>query len=113
MTDDLPELNSIRHDNLVQKQVEEHIRQLSAISNKSNDSKIKSLRVGAVDMYVKQHVKWPHEYSNSNNTFIALNLCKKTDSKAHHTKTLFNIHKPEILQGPAWRRKQEEIGNLG
>ena len=68
---------------------------------------------GAVDMYVKQHVKWPHEYSNSNNTFIALNLCKKTDSKAHHTKTLLNIHKPEILQGPAWRRKQEEIGNLG
>ena len=33
--------------------------------------------------------------SNSNNTFIALNLCQKTDSKAHHTKTLFNIQKPE------------------
>ena len=33
--------------------------------------------------------------SNSNSTFIALNLCQKTDSKAHHTKTLFNIHKPE------------------
>ena len=36
--------------------------------------------------------------SNSNSTFIALNLCQKTDSKAHHTKTLFNIQKPETLQ---------------
>ena len=53
------------------------------------------------------------KYSNSNSTFIALNLCQKTDSKAHHTKTLFNIHKPETLQGSAPQRKQEEIGNLG
>ena len=51
--------------------------------------------------------------SNSNSTFIALNLCQKTDSKAHHTKTLFNIKKPETLQGSAPRRKQKEIGNLG
>ena len=54
--------------------------------------------------------KW---YSNFNSTFIALNLCQKTDSKAHHTKTLFNIHKTETLQGSALWRKQEEIGNLG
>ena len=52
-------------------------------------------------------------HSNSNSTFIALNLCQKTDSKAHHTKTLFNIQKPETLQGSAPRRKQKEIGNLG
>ena len=51
--------------------------------------------------------------SNSNSTFIALNLCQKTDSKAHHTKTLFNIQKPETLQGSAPRRKQKAIGNLG
>ena len=50
--------------------------------------------------------------SNSNGTFIALNLCQKTDSKAHHTKTLFNIHKPETLQGSTPWRKQEEIGNI-
>ena len=50
--------------------------------------------------------------SNSNSTFIALNLCQKTDSKVHHTKILFNIQKPETLQGSAPRRKQEEIGNL-
>ena len=42
--------------------------------------------------------------SNSNSTFIALNLCQKTDSKAHHTKTLFNIQKPETLQGSAPRK---------
>ena len=41
--------------------------------------------------------------SNSNSTFIALNLRQKTDSKAHHTKTLFNIQKPETLQGSAPR----------
>ena len=45
--------------------------------------------------------------SNSNSTFIALNLHQKTDSKAHHTKTLFNIQKPETLQGSAPRRKQK------
>ena len=50
--------------------------------------------------------------SNSKSTFIALNLCQKADSKAHHTKTLFNFHKAETLQGSAPRRKQE-IGNLG
>ena len=48
-----------------------------------------------------------HPNSNSNSTFIALNLCQKTDSKAHHTKTLFNIQKPETLQGSAPRRKQK------
>ena len=46
-------------------------------------------------------------FSNSNSTFIALNLRQKTDSKAHHTKTLFNIQKPETLQGSAPRRKQK------
>ena len=48
-----------------------------------------------------------HSNSNSNSTFIALNLRQKTDSKAHHTKTLFNIQKPETLQGSAPRRKQK------
>ena len=51
--------------------------------------------------------------SNSNSTFIALNLCQKTDSKAHHTKTLFNIQKPETLQGQHRGESRKEIGNLG
>ena len=55
------------HDHLAQKQVEERIRQLSAINNKRNYSKIKSLR-GAVDVYVKQHVKWSHQYILAGNT---------------------------------------------
>ena len=41
---------------------------------------------------------------------LRVNLCQKTDSKVHHTKTLFNIQKPETLQGSALRRKQKEIG---
>ena len=45
--------------------------------------------------------------TTTNSTFIALNLRQKTDSKAHHTKTLFNIQKPETLQGSAPRRKQK------
>ena len=52
-------------------------------------------------------VAGPSPNSNSNSTFIALNLRQKTDSKAHHTKTLFNIQKPETLQGSAPRRKQK------
>ena len=58
------------------------------------------------------HAATASENSNSNSTFIALNLCQKTDSKAHHTKTLFNIQKPETLQGSAPRKKQEEIGKF-
>ena len=52
---------------------------------------------------IKQHHSCGLTFSNSNSnsTFIALNLCQKTDSKAHHTKTLFNIQKPETLQGSA------------
>ena len=53
------------------------------------------------------------EDSNSNRTFIALNLYQKTDSKAHHTKALFDIQKPETLQESAPRRMQKEIENLG
>ena len=52
-------------------------------------------------------------FSNSNSTFTALNLCQKADFKAHHTNTLFNIHKPQALQGSAQQKKQEGIGNLG
>ena len=53
------------------------------------------------------------EIVNSNSTFKRLISVKKTGSKAHHTKTLFNIHKPETLQGSAPRKKREVVGNLG
>ena len=45
--------------------------------------------------------------SNSNSTFIALNLRQKTDSKAHHTKTLFNIQKTRDIAGVSTAEKAE------
>ena len=64
-------------------------------------------KLGVLHKYCRASFKEPYYLpssllntnSNSNSTFIALNLCQKADSKAHHTKTLFNIHKPETLQG--------------
>ena len=46
-----------------------------------------------------------HIYTNI--LILILIALLKTDSKAHHTKTLFNIKKPETLQGSAPRRKQK------
>ena len=47
--------------------------------------------------------------SNCNSTFIALNLCQKTGSKANHTKTLLNIHRHCRGQHHRERRKRLEI----
>ena len=58
----LPDLHSIRHNKLIQEQVEERIRQLSNSDKKGTDLRIKSQRGGSVDIYVKEKVKWPHEY---------------------------------------------------
>ena len=57
----LPDLHSIRH-KLIQDQVEERIRQLSNSDKKGTVPRIKSQRDGSVDIYVKEKVKWPHEY---------------------------------------------------
>ena len=64
----LPDLKSIRHDRFIQQQVEERIKQLSGLDKKGIETKIKSLRGGEVDVYVKQRVKWPHEYVLAGNT---------------------------------------------
>ena len=70
----------------------------------------------SVERYLDVPLLLPFDckYSNSNSTFIALMcyLCQKTDSKAHHTKTLFNIQKTETLQGSAPRRKQKGCAML-
>ena len=58
----LPDLHSIRHNKLIQEQVEERIRQLSNSGKKGTDPKIKSQRGGSVDILVKEKIKWPHEY---------------------------------------------------
>ena len=64
----LPDLYTIRHDKLIQEQVEERIRQLPSSDKKGTDPRIKSQRGGSVDMYVKEKVKWPHEYVLTGNT---------------------------------------------
>ena len=58
----LPDLHSIRHNRVIQDQVEERIRQLSNSDKKGTDPRIKSQRGGSVDIFVKEKVKWPHEY---------------------------------------------------
>ena len=64
----LPDLHTIRHDKLVQEQVEERIRQLANSDKKGTDPRIKSQRGGSVDIYVKEKVKWPREYVLAGNT---------------------------------------------
>ena len=58
----LPDLHTLRHDRSVQDQVEARIRQLSNNDVKGTDPKYKSQRGGAMDIFVKARVKWPHEF---------------------------------------------------
>ena len=58
----LPNLQTLRHDRFIQEQVDNRLKELSGLNKKGIDSKIKSQRGGAVDVYVNQRVKWPHEF---------------------------------------------------
>ena len=58
----LPELHTLRHDRSIQDQVEARIRQLSNTDVKGTDPKHKSQRGGSMDIFVKERVKWPHEF---------------------------------------------------
>ena len=58
----LPELHTLRHDRSIQDQVEAQIRQLSNTDVKGMDSKYKSQWGGSMDIFVKERVKWPHEF---------------------------------------------------
>ena len=50
-----------------------------------------------------------HAYnSNSKSTFIALNLCQKTDSKAHHTKNLVRYSSTRDIAGVSTAERAEE-----
>ena len=69
----LPDLASIRHDQLVQKQVDEdYIRELLAVDNKGDDSDLKSQKARGgggrlgFDIYVKQRIKWQTEFLITN-----------------------------------------------
>ena len=58
----LPNLQTMRHDIIIQQQVENRLKELCGLNKKDIDSKIKSQRGGSVDVYVNQRVKWPHEF---------------------------------------------------
>ena len=58
----LPELHTLRHDRSIQDQIEARIRQLSNTDVKGMDPKYKSQRGGSMDIFVKERVKWPHEF---------------------------------------------------
>ena len=57
----LPDLHSIRHNKMIEEQVEERIRQLLNSDKKGTDPRIKSQHGGSVDIFVKEKIKWPQE----------------------------------------------------
>ena len=63
----------MRHDRFIQEQVENRLKELSVLNKKGIDSKIKSQRGGAVDVYVNQRVKWPQEFVLAGTTKDRLN----------------------------------------
>ena len=56
----VPSLLELRQDPLIQDRVQQRIQELNQLVN-SGDSKIKSQR-GGVDVFVKNRVRWAHEY---------------------------------------------------
>ena len=77
----LPELHTLRHDRSIQDQVEARIRQLSNTDVKGTDPKYKSQRGGSMDIFVKERVKWPHEFvlagsTNHRITYNQLNITR-------------------------------------
>ena len=58
----LPSLSSIRQNANIQQKVHQRIHELSLLPKIGTESKMKSQRVGPVEVYIKNKVKWPHEY---------------------------------------------------
>ena len=54
-------LEALRHDALIQAQVENRLHELSQL-NQAGNQKYKSQRGGNVEVLMKNRVKWPHEY---------------------------------------------------
>ena len=57
----VPPLSTLRSDKLIQQQVAERLKELSSLSQ-GTETKIKSQRGGPVDIFVKNRVKWSHEF---------------------------------------------------
>ena len=64
----VPSLADIRQNTNIQQKVDQRIKELQQLSNSGMDSKLKSLRGGTVDIFVKHQVKWPHEHVLGGNT---------------------------------------------
>ena len=64
----VPSLHTLRNDRPIQDQIQDRLRELSGIDKRGTDKKIKSQRGGAVNIFVKERVKWPHEYVLAGNT---------------------------------------------
>ena len=61
-------LEALRHYRSIQDQVKARIRQLSDTDVKGTDPKYKSQRGGSMDIFVKERVKWPHEFVMAGST---------------------------------------------
>ena len=64
----MPNLYTLRNDRLIQDQIQDGLRELSGVDKQGTDHKVKSQRGGAVDIFVKERIKWPHEYVLTGNT---------------------------------------------
>ena len=58
----LPSLQMIKHDQQIQAQVDQRLRQLADIAQTGTCNKVKSQCGGQVDVFVRTRVKWPHEF---------------------------------------------------
>ena len=94
----LPDLHTLRHDRFVQDQVEARIRQLSNNDVKGMDPKYKSQRCGAMDIFVKERVKWPHEFvlAGSTKDRIMYNQLNITQLMSGFCRILRVENRPEI-----------------
>ena len=64
----IPPLADIRQNAKIQQKVDQRIKELQQLSHPGMDTKIKSLRGGTVDIFVKHRFKWPHEHVLAGNT---------------------------------------------
>ena len=59
----VPSLDYIKVNNEIQRSVEDRIKKLQQLTQKGMaESTIKSQRGGQVDFFIKNRIKWPHEY---------------------------------------------------
>ena len=58
----VPSLQEIKCDSNIQIQVYQRLRELAEISQTGTSNKVKSQRSGQVEVLVRNHVKWPHEF---------------------------------------------------